>query len=527
MRNGKTRVLLVYPEIPRSFWDFKAAIRILGLDSTMPPLGLATIAAMLPQEYFEMRPIIDLNFRTLEDGDILWADVVMISAMLVQSESVRQIIEHTKRLHKTTIVGGPFPTSYRDEVLAMGADILILGEAEITLRPFIEDWICRREQRVYDEATLRSRSSVELNAEGKPAITTTPIPLWHLLEMGRYSSMAVQFSRGCPFDCEFCDIVNLFGHAPRVKTSAQMIAEIESIRVTGWRGSIFIVDDNFIGNRKGVQLFLIELLKWQESHGFPFSFFTEASINLANDDMKEILDLMVRAGFEEVFIGIESNNPEVLARMGKRQNKGDLSEKVASIQRAGLNVTAGFIIGADGDSATAFPAMFSFIQDNGIVFAMLGLMTAIRGTRLYTRLKEEGRLRYESSGNNTHQFKLNFDPTMNESALIKGYVRLLSELYSREHYYDRCRTLQKRLGHGTKRASQINWRYARAMLRVLYYNLIECPDWEFVRFIVMTVCTHPNKFPEAISEAAKFRHLREITETTVANYHLENWLQNE
>jgi radical SAM superfamily enzyme YgiQ (UPF0313 family) len=297
-----------------------------------------------------------------------------------------------------------------------------------------------------------------------------------------------------------------------------MMIEIEEIWQTGWRGTIFLVDDNFIGNKNSVREFLLALIEWQERRGFPFSFFTEASMNLANEDMGEILDLMVEAGFEEVFVGIESDNPDVLAQMGKRQNKGDLSEKVATIQRAGLNVTAGFIIGADGDKPEAFANMFDFIQCNGIVIAMLGLMTAIKGTHLYDRLLREGRLRRESSGNNTHQFEFNFRPMQDERILIEGYIDLLSKLYSSKNYYERCLTLRSKLGKGLTRASQTSWRNVRAMLRVFYHNLVKEPDWEFIKYISWTLVTTPGKFPEAITAAAKFLHFREITESTIANY---------
>jgi len=518
MRNGKTRVLMIYPRFPRSFWDFIEAIKLLGLGSTMPPLGLATIAAMLRKEDFEIRTIIDMNFRELTDSDIIWAELVMISAMLVQSEAVRALIARLKKQGKTVVVGGPFPTSYPDEVLAMGADHIIMGEAEVTLPPFIEDWNAGHPQKIYSYESVHGRTVIGLNREGRPDITNTPVPRWDLLELSRYSSLAVQYSRGCPFSCEFCDVVNLFGHIPRVKTSDQMMIEIEEIWQTGWRGTIFLVDDNFIGNKNSVREFLLALIEWQERRGFPFSFFTEASMNLANEDMGEILDLMVEAGFEEVFVGIESDNPDVLAQMGKRQNKGDLSEKVATIQRAGLNVTAGFIIGADGDKPEAFANMFDFIQCNGIVIAMLGLMTAIKGTHLYDRLLREGRLRRESSGNNTHQFEFNFRPMQDERILIEGYIDLLSKLYSSKNYYERCLTLRSKLGKGLTRASQTSWRNVRAMLRVFYHNLVKEPDWEFIKYISWTLVTTPGKFPEAITAAAKFLHFREITESTIANY---------
>lgn len=480
----------------------------------MPPTGLATVAAMLPTGQFEVLPIIDLNVELLIDKAIERADMVMVSAMIVQRDSLRQIIARAKRFGKPVVVGGPYPTSYRDEVMAMGADHLVLNEAEATLAPFIEDWLTGRAERVYDEHSVRHRTMITLTREGKPVITDTPIPRWDLLRLSRYSSMAVQFSRGCPFSCEFCDITTLYGHVPRAKTPAQLIAELETIRQTGWRGSIFIVDDNFIGNRVEVRKLLPALGKWQSQHGHPFSFFTEASVDLANDNLRDIRQGMIAAGFEEVFCGVESTNPEVLAEMDKGQNRGDLGQKVRILQQAGLEVTAGFIVGNDADQTTVFEDLFQFIQDNGIVIPMPGLLTALSGTALYRRLKAAGRLRTESSGNNTHWFQLNFEPKIEERVLIEGYVDLLERLFSPQNYYQRCRVLRERRG-SYHRSTRLNRAGVLATMRIHYRNVIKRPDWEFTKFVLGTMLTAPTELPGAITQAVKFAHFQKITRAAV------------
>ena len=514
------KVLLVCPKFPPSFWSFKTAVKLLGLEAIMPPTGLATIAAMLPAQFFRALPIVDLNIEPLTDKHLKAADIVMITAMIVQSEFLRQLIARVKRLGKTVVVGGPYATTYCEEVVAMGADHVLRGEAEITLGPFVDDFLAGKAEQIYDEVSVCARIKVALTREGKPVITGTPIPRWDLLRCRAYSSMAIQFSRGCPFDCEFCDIVILNGHEPRTKTSAQFITELEAIWLTGWRGSVFIVDDNFIGNRRAVRELLPKLIKWQRRRGFPFSFFTEASLDLANDDLRDIRKLMIAAGFEQVFIGIESTNPEVLAGHGKKQNRGDIGSKVKILHAAGLEVMAGLIIGSDNDKPTVFDETFEFVQDNGIVASMAGFLTALRGTPLYRRLAGEGRLRAESSGNNTHQLDFNFEPKLNERFLVDGYVRFLERLFSSRNYYERCRTLRRRRGT-YRRISRINRPGLLAAARIIYRNLFQRPDWEFAKFILGTICKAPRDLAEAITQAVKLAHFQEITETMVRTYRQE------
>lgn len=330
--------------------------------------------------------------------------------------------------------------------------------------------------------------------------------------------MSIQFSRGCPFNCEFCDITKLYGHIPRTKDPAQLIAELDAIRQLDWRGPVFIVDDNFIGNQKAVREFLPILIDWQEKNDYPFSFFTEASLDLANENLVDIRENMVKAGFNEVFCGIESVNVDVLFEMGKKQNRGDIAKKVRTLQESGLEVTAGFIIGSDADLPTVFEDIFKFIQNQGIVTAMTGLLTALRGTRLYKRLSTEGRIRTESSGNNTHQLCLNFEPKTEESVLIKGYVNLLDCLFSSQNYFNRCRALRQRLGPGN-RSMSISRSNILAALKIFYRNIAKRPDWEFVKFIFGTLLTAPRNLPVAIKQAVKLAHFQRITRETVRAHH--------
>jgi radical SAM superfamily enzyme YgiQ (UPF0313 family) len=382
------------------------------------PLGLLTVASILPADW-DIR-LLDMNVESVPDEAIQWADIVFIGAMIVQKESVRQIVAGCRSLGKPVVGGGPLFTSCPEDF--DDVDYLVLNEAEITLPLFLKDLIAGNPRRVY-------------TTEEKPDISLTPLPRWDLIDMNLYASMSVQYSRGCPYDCEFCDIVNLNGRRPRVKSNDQMLQEFEILYAMGWRGSVFVVDDNFIGNQSKVKSFLRTLELWQESNKFPFALYTEASVNLAQDE--ELMKLMTAAGFDSVFLGLETPEDQCLAECGKSQNRSmDLVEAVKTIQRNGMEVMGGFIIGFDSDPSDIFERQIEFIQNSGVVRAMVGLLEALPGTRLYQRLKEEGRLLEDCSGDNCDG-AMNFIPKMDSQLVRKRYNAVLKYLYSPKEYYAR------------------------------------------------------------------------------------------
>jgi radical SAM superfamily enzyme YgiQ (UPF0313 family) len=413
------KALLVNPEFPETYWSFRYALAFEGKRAAFPPLGLLTLSALLPRSW--ERRLVDLNVRPLKAADIAWADIIFATAMLVQKDSLRSVVKRCKEQGKRVVIGGPYVTT------SMGhfpeADHLFLGEAETTLPQFVLDLAGGTAQRCY-QATER------------PLLSATPIPDFGLAELKRYSAMSVQYSRGCPFQCEFCDIIEIYGRIPRTKSTKQLLAELDALRSVGWRGTVFIVDDNFIGNKRNVKRFLPELAAWQERHGRPFTFLTEASVNLAEDE--ELLTGMRRAGFRSVFLGIETPVAESLKEARKTQNtRGDLLESVRKIQRHGLEVMGGFIVGFDTDPEDIFERQITFIRDSAIPLAMVGLLTALPDTQLWRRLEREGRLLAESSGNNTSG-SLNFVPKMDPARLVAGYQTIMRTLYSPREYYQRA-----------------------------------------------------------------------------------------
>lgn len=419
------KILFVYPKHPETFWSFKYALQFILKDASNPPLGLLTVAALLPKAW-EKR-LVDLNVTVLDDRDLKWADYVFISAMSVQKDSTLKIIDRCNNLGVKTVAGGPLFTMAPEEFPQI--DHLLLGEAEITLPLFLADLQEGRPQRVY-------------HPTGWADLTKTPVPLWELIDLRKYASMAVQYSRGCPFNCDFCDITLLYGREPRTKTSDQVMAELDQLYAYGWRGNVFIVDDNFIGNKKKIKTEILPAIAaWMDQHRRPFSFYTQTSIDLADDE--ELMRLMVEAGFNTVFIGIETPHEESLAECSKVQNtKRDLVACVKKIQRFGFQVYGGFIVGFDHDPLNIFEKQLEFIQKSGIVTAMVGLLIALRGTKLYQRLKNEGRLLKEGSGNNT-DCSLNFIPKMPPEKLINGYKKLITTIYAPDHYYRRVREFLK------------------------------------------------------------------------------------
>ena len=386
-----------------------------------PPLGLLTVAAMLPPEW-EKR-MIDLSVTGLRDEDLAWADYVFISAMVVQRESAHEVIRRCRLAGVKVVAGGPLFTMEHEQF--PDVDYFVLNEAEVTLAPFLRDLEHGQAQRVY--------ASQEF-----PDIRQTPVPLWYLADLRHYETISIQFSRGCPFNCDFCNVTALFGHRPRTKTAAQIIAELDSLYALGWRRNIFFVDDNLIGNKKHIKGELLPaLIEWRKGKtGMPFS--TEVSINLADDPV--LLRLMVQAGFDTVFVGIETPNEDSLTECSKNQNKGrDLVESVKLLQRAGLQVQGGFIVGFDNDSTSIFQQQIDFIQKSGIVTAMVGLLQAPLGTRLYERMQKEGRLVDEFSGDNVDG-STNIIPKMGLEPLRDGYHEILNQIYAPKNYYERVIT---------------------------------------------------------------------------------------
>ena len=497
------KALLVYPAFPPSYWGFQYAIELVGKRTAMPPLGLLTVAAMLPANY--RVHLVDMNVAPLTDDDLDWADLVLTSTMVVQQRSLRDVIARCNARRRPVAVGGPHPTSFTDDIA--GADHYLLDEVEETFPRFLADWEAGEAARVY-------------RPERKPAIAATPTPRFELLDLDAYASMALQFSRGCPFDCEFCDITTLFGRVPRTKSNAQMLSEFDRLHALGWRGPVFLVDDNFIGNQREAMRLLPALANWQRERGYPFDLYTEASLNLAR--LEPVLDAMVAAGFTMAFVGIESPNPEALRRTNKPQNtdRGDdqhLLHAVTAIQRKGIEVTGGFILGLDGDGPEVFDAQVAFIQEAGIPTAMVGLLTAMRGTDLYARLGREGRLLEESSGNNV-EITLNFRSELDREVLISGYVRVLSALYEKslKSYFERCWTLLARLGDRPRPHQPVGGAELLALVRSLRLQLFSSQGPAYLKLLLRTLLHRPTMLDQAVRLAIKGLHFREFTVQTLA-----------
>ena len=446
------KILLVSPNTPNNtFWGLKYALKFISKEAVLPPLGLLTVAAMLPANW-ELK-LIDMAVTELSDADILWADYVFISAMYIHKESVRLVVERCKKLAKKIVGGGPLFTAVPEEYDDI--EHLVLNEAEITLPGFLKDLANGSAGHIYQ-------------SEGLADIKETPIPLWELIDFKQYASVSVQYCRGCPFNCEFCDVTTLFGHKSRVKSREQILAELETLYQLGWKEDVFFVDDNFIGNKEHLKKEILPaIIGWMEKRHYPFNFNTQASINLADDD--ELMRLMVKAGFDCVFVGIETTSQECLAECNKVQNKGrDLIDSVKRIQQAGMEVQAGFILGFDNDKESIFENLIRFIQNSGIVTAMVGLLNAPKGTKLYNRLMNEKRLINYGSGDNT-DFTMNFIPIMNYKELLKGYQKVVQTIYSHKDYYDRIRTFFKNYRPARRSNGSISCKEIRAILNSMWH----------------------------------------------------------
>jgi len=490
-------VLLVYPEFPDTFWSFKHALQFIHKKAALPPLGLLTVAAMLPSEWGKR--LVDLNVRKLTEKDLAWADYAFVSAMVVQKQSAQQLIERCKQAGLKVVAGGPLFTNEYEEFPQV--DHFVLNEAEVTLEPFLKDLEGGEAKRVY--------ASKEF-----PAIQNTPAPMWELADLKRYAGMAIQYSRGCPFDCEFCNITSLYGHRPRVKSVGQILHELDGLYQLGWRESVFFVDDNLMGNKRDLKTNLLPaVIEWRKGKtGMPFN--TEISINLADDD--ELMNAMAQAGFDTVFIGVETPDDCSLGECNKKQNLNrDLVEDVKRIQRAGLQVQGGFIIGFDSDTPSIFQRQIDFIQKSGIVTAMVGLLQAPIGTRLYQRLAREGRLLGVTSGDNVDG-TTNIIPKMNLEVLQQGYRSVVDYLYTPKNYYARVKTFLQEY-KPPRITIPIDSNYVQAFFRsILRLGILGKERIQYWKLFLWALFRRPRLFPLAITLAIYGYHFRQVFDLHMA-----------
>ena len=505
--------LLVYPEQPPTFWGADHALEMSGVKATFPPLGLLTVAAMFPPGY-ELR-VVDMNVTTLQDADLEWADIVFTSTMIPQHSSLCAVIERCNLKGVPVVAGGPHPTTFYEDIA--GVDHFVLGEVEEIFADFLRDFEDGKAEAIYREAR-------------KPDVTRTPVPRFDLVDTKNYAMMCVQFSRGCPFDCEFCDIIKLYGRVPRTKSPEQVLAELDSLYRLGWRGPVFLVDDNFIGNKRDAMRLLPSIAEWQKAKGYPFTLSTEASANLAL--MDELMDAMIEAGFDTVFVGIETPNPKALLKTKKSQNTSKKQENylyhaVRKIQQRGMQVQGGFILGLDGENESVFDAQIEFIQETGIPVAPIYLLTALKGTDMYERLKSENRLLEAPIG--TNAMPLNFKTEMDYRTLIEGYKRVIATLYdpTLENYFSRCLALFRHLKpvrHLQKPKSK-NETYATFMGVRRRLSARQLPAYS--RFIGKVSKDYPRMLPEAIYLAALGHHFEKIGRQQIAIHDFLSFLRGE
>jgi len=484
-------ILLIYPKYPETFWSFKHILKFVSKKAAFPPLGLLTVAALLPEIWDKW--LVDTNINDLQDKQIAWADMVFISAMLVQADSTQEIINRCKAQGKTVVVGGPAPTTQPERFI--GADHFVLNEAEVTLPLFLADWVEENARSIY-------------SSKERPDIKQTPLPLWSLITMNDYVTMPVQYSRGCPFNCEFCDIIVLNGQTPRTKSPGQMVREMQSLYEMGWRNDVFIVDDNFIGNKANVKNMLLSLITWQKTHHYPFTFMTETSVDLADDE--ELMQMMSLANFHKVFVGIETPNIDSLKECGKHLNAScDLEAAVKTIQKNGMQVAGGFIVGFDSDTDSIFDAQIQFIQKTGIVTAMVGMLTVLPQTRLWHRLQAEGRLLGDSTGENTDA-SINFIPNISREKLLAGYQKILITIYSPKQYYARINTFISNYQPHVKARIRLQDLIAGAK-SVWYIGILSKARFMYWRLIIRTCLKNIKALPIAIELAIYGLHFEKIS----------------
>ena len=492
---------MISPKFPSTFWSYEPILELVGKKALMPPLGLITVAALLPDTW--TCRLVDCNVRPVTEEEWAWAEIVLLSGMIVQKPYLLELVAEAKRRHKPVVVGGPYATALPDELREAGVDFLVLDEAELSLPPFLE-------------ALARGDVGGTFTAGGeRPEVTTTPAPRFDLLDLGAYDSMSVQFSRGCPFNCEFCDIIVLYGRRPRTKQPAQVLAEMDRLHQLGWRGTIFMVDDNFVGNHKAAKELLRELVGWQAARGFPFQFDTEASIDLAQDT--ELLDLMVAARFRSVFLGIETPDAASLERTFKHQNlRQPLLEAVDAITGSGIRVMAGFILGFDGEAAGAGDRIVAFVERTGIPTAFVSMLQALPGTALWDRLTREGRLRDAGTASGNQTYLANFIPTRPLSEVAGEFVGAFERLYEPEAYLDRTWRYCLALGATRRVAPPVQGvalstrelvKTLPALLRILWrQGLVRHTRWRFWRYLASVIRRNPGALTEYFTVCALNEH---------------------
>jgi radical SAM superfamily enzyme YgiQ (UPF0313 family) len=497
------RVLLLYPLFPKSFWSFDKALELIGRKVSLPPLGLITVAAILPQTW-EFR-LVDRNVCCESEADWYWADLIILSGMIVQKNDMLFLIETAKRRGKPIAVGGPYVTSVPDAAQEAGADFLVLDEGEITLPLLVE-------------ALERGETSGVFRANGeKPDVTTTPVPRFDLLNLKAYSEMSVQFSRGCPYQCEFCDIIVLYGRKPRTKTPTQMLAEFQVLYDLGWRRSVFVVDDNFIGNKRNAKLMLQELIPWIAARDYPFSFSTEASVDLAQD--QELLDLMIAANFRAVFLGIETPDTDSLSLTQKFQNtRNSLVEAVETINQAGLRVMAGFIIGFDGEKPGAGDRICDFVEATAIPQALSGMLQALPNTALWHRLEREGRLLTAQTAVSGKQTTLmNFVPTRPLEEIAGEFVASFQKLYAADRYLARVYRhylAMKPIPHKKKKLQMLELVELRAVLIIFWRQGVKrSTRWQFWKQLYGMLRKNPGVLTRYLTSCAHLEHFLEYRQT--------------
>lgn len=489
------KILLVHPEHEENtFWNVKKVLKILGKRVAYPPLGLLTVAAIFPKKW--EKKLIDLGCEKLEEKHIMWADLVLIGAMVGQKKSVNEIVDIVKKIGKPIIAGGPlFNSSWKEFALI---DAFVLGEAENNLPNLLEDLKNNTLKKTYSN-------------EKFPDLKKTPIPEWNLINPSNYNSMCLQLSRGCPHNCEFCEVEILNGRLPRIKTKDQILAELESLYEIGWRAGVFLVDDNFIGNKGKIKKeYLPAIVEWQKKKKYPFILSTQVSINLSDDS--NLMKLMIEAGFATVFVGIETPNSESLTECGKNQNKNrNMIESVKKIQNMGMEVNAGFILGFDSDMPSIFQQQIEFIQKSGIVTAMVGLLNVPPNTRLYQRLEEANRLLEKTSITSGGLDELNFIPIMDPGDLIDGYYRVISTIYSPQFYYERIRTFLKEFRPKKLRTSRIRFYHIRALFGSFWFlGFMQNGRGYYWKSILWSLFKKPGLLPYAVGLPLGLIHFRKL-----------------